>query len=401
MLRVPEFPGLVNELVRLLLAHREAFGQQRVFERVIALVFAEVVVWARHTVTQLLWALGIQNEDWSAWYRLFSRGRFHEEGVNSVLLRETLRHVAPTDVYVIGGDGVQIWRDSHKMEGTSWLKCPRTPAWRPGIHRAQRFFNGSWLLPSEQGYSRALPLRFLAAFTHKAQRSAHEAVKEWQGALTFMAWVRARLDEAGRQAQRVLFLGDGSYDNINLWKARPERVVVLVRSAANRALYALPGAYAGRGAHRKYGQRAPKPQAYLKQRSLWQTTTLTVRGRQRRMVYRVEGPFIRRGAPNCPLFLLVVRGQEWKRRGSRRRRKPCFYLVNASQTAIGCFRSRPKPSCSGPGRGGNSNLRIVKPNQASASATSSAGHLWPRSSPFNGRPGSTASCSCPPIAPGA
>ncbi len=136
MFTVPEFPGLVNELVQLLLAHRGAFGQQRVFERVIALVFAEAVVWARHTVTQLLWALGIQNEDWSAWYRLFSRGRFQEEAVNGVLLRETLRHVAPEALYVIGGDGVQIWRDSRKMEGTSWLKCPRTPVWRPGIHRA-------------------------------------------------------------------------------------------------------------------------------------------------------------------------------------------------------------------------------------------------------------------------
>lgn len=119
MLTVPEFPGLVNELVELLLAHRGAFGQQRVFERILALVFAEVVVWARHTVSQLLWALGIQNEDWSAWYRLFSRGRFNEEAVNGVLLRETLRHVGPEELYVIGGDGVQVWRDSRKMEGTS------------------------------------------------------------------------------------------------------------------------------------------------------------------------------------------------------------------------------------------------------------------------------------------
>jgi len=132
MLRVPEFPGLVNELVQLLLAHREAFGQQRVFERVIALVFAEAVVWARHTVTQLLWALGIQEEDWSAWYRLFSQKRFNESAVNEVLLRETLRHVEAQGLYVIGGDGVQIWRDSKHMEGTGWLKCPRTPAWRPG-----------------------------------------------------------------------------------------------------------------------------------------------------------------------------------------------------------------------------------------------------------------------------
>ncbi len=327
MLNVPEFPGLVNELVMLLVAHREAFGQQRVFERVMALVFAEAVVWARHTVTQLLWALGVENQDWSAWYR---RERFKEGAVNGILLRETLRHVEPKELYVIGGDGVQIWRDSHKMEGSSWLKCPRTPVWKAGIHRAQRFLNGSWLLPPEMGYSRALPLRFLPAFVSKAQRAVHEAVKEWQAALTFMTWVRKELDEAGRVAQTILFLGDGTFDNIQLWKARPERVVMLCRTAKNRALFHLPGPYSGRGAHRKYGQPASKPDAYLKERSSWLTTTLTVRARQRRMVYRVEGPFIRRGAPECPVFLIVVRGQSWKRRGSRGRRKPCFYLVNAA-----------------------------------------------------------------------
>ena len=72
--------------MHLLLAQRGAFQQQRVFARVMALVFAEVGVWARHTVRQLLWALGIQNEDWSAWYRLLSRGRFKEEAANGVFV---------------------------------------------------------------------------------------------------------------------------------------------------------------------------------------------------------------------------------------------------------------------------------------------------------------------------
>jgi hypothetical protein len=174
----------------------------------------------------------------------------NEEAVNRILLRETLRHVEPEELYVIGGDGVQIWRDSRTMEGTSWLKCPRTPVWRPGIHRAQRFLNGSWLVPPEQGYSRAVVLRFLSAFVEKAQRACHDGMKEWQAALTFIAWVRAQLDEAGRVAQSVLFLGDGSFDTIGLWTALPERVVMLARTATNRCLYNLPGAYCGRGAHR-------------------------------------------------------------------------------------------------------------------------------------------------------
>jgi hypothetical protein len=329
MLRVPQETGLVKEIVVLLNEHRGAFKQQRVFERAVALVMAELVVWARHTVTQLLWALGVQNEDWSGWYRLFSHGRFREECVNGILLRETLQHVDSREPYVVGADGVQVWRDSQKMEGTSWLKCPRTPVWRVGIHRAQRFVNGSWLTPAEQGYSRAIILRWLPAFVEKAKRQVCQAVKEWQAGLAFVTWVREQLDAAGRQAQTVLLVVDGSFDNVDLWKALPERVVMLARTAKNRALYHLPGVYVGRGARRKYGQRAPQPQDCLHKRTGWQSTSLTVRGRTRRMVYRLEGPFLRRNAPEQPLFLLVVKGQSWQRGSRRARREPSFYLVNA------------------------------------------------------------------------
>lgn len=329
MMKIPHLPGLVHEMVQLLLAHRGAFKQQRVFERVVALVMAELVVWARHTVTQLLWALGVQAEDWSGWYRLFSHGRFSEEAVNGILLRETLRHVAAEEVYVVGADGVQVWRDSQKMEGTSWLKCPRTPVWKAGIHRAQRFVNGSWLTPPEQGYSRAIILRWLPAFVEKARRQAHEALKEWQAGRTFVTWVRTQLDKAGRTAQTVLLLVDGSFDNTELWKTLPERVVMLARTAKNRVLYRLPGPYAGRGARRKYGERALPPQALLHERSAWQTITLTVRGRQRRMVYRLEGPCLRRNAPHHPLFLIVVKGLDHQTGHRRVRRQPSFYLVNA------------------------------------------------------------------------
>lgn len=331
MFKMPQVPGLVNEIVKLVYAHREAFKQERVFERVVALVMAELVVWTRHTVTQLLWALGVQNEDWSGWYRLFSHGRFIEEAVNRILLRETLAHVRLDEPYVVGADGVQVWRDSQKMEGTSWLKCGRTPVWKPGIHRAQRFVNGSWLVPPEQGYSRAIILRWLPAFVEKARRQIHEALTEWQAGLRFVTWVRKGLDEAGRGAQTVLLLVDGSFDQTDLWKTLPQRVVMLARTAKNRALYHLPGPYAGRGARRKYGERVPPPQAFLHERNGWKTITLTVRGRPRRMVYRVEGPFLRRNAPHHPLFLLVVKGQSWQRGQHRRRREPAFYLVNAVQ----------------------------------------------------------------------
>ena len=133
---VPQEAELINWVWVLLEVHRAVFGQERVYLRAVAMVLSEIIVFNGHRVTDLLRSLGLVAEDWSAWYRLFSRGRYREEAVSGVLLSETLRHVGPEELYVVGADGVQVWRDSQTLEGTSWLKCPRTPVWRPGIHRA-------------------------------------------------------------------------------------------------------------------------------------------------------------------------------------------------------------------------------------------------------------------------
>jgi hypothetical protein len=322
---------LVKNLLELLEAHRPLFRQVRIYWRIVGLVFGEIFAFGRHTVTQLLLALGLTDEDWSAWYRVFSQRRFKEEQAAAILLQETLTHVAPDEVYVIGVDATQVPRSSHHMEGTSWLKCPRTPPFRTGIHRAQRFVNGCWLTPPEEGYCRAIPLRWWPAFTEKAVRQVHDACKEWEAGLQFVDWVRAQLNRHGRTEQPILVLGDANYDTVGFWRALPTGVIALTGSARNRCLYALPEPPNGRGRRRKYGERAPAPSTWLTERRGWQRTTVHIRGQARRLTYRVHGPYLREGAPDTPLFLIVVRGERWQRRQQARRRNPRFYLVNAIQ----------------------------------------------------------------------
>ena len=155
---------MLQKLFELLEAHRGVFRQERVYRRNVGMVFGELFNFGRHTVTQGLMALGVLDGDWSAWYRMFSRERYEEEQMARTFLGETLKEVPENEPYVVGVDGVQIPRSSLRMPGTSWLKAPRTPVFKVGIHRAQRFLHGSWLTPIEGGYSRALPLRFLPAF---------------------------------------------------------------------------------------------------------------------------------------------------------------------------------------------------------------------------------------------
>jgi len=129
--------GSVHHLFAILEAHRPAFKQERPFWRAVGLVLGEVFSFGRHTVTQELLSLGLTDGDWSAWYRLFSRGRFDEEKLCDCLLQETLEHVAENEPYCAAIDGTAIHRSSLKMPGTSWLNDTHFSAFCPGIHRAQ------------------------------------------------------------------------------------------------------------------------------------------------------------------------------------------------------------------------------------------------------------------------
>lgn len=114
---IPQNNELIKNLSELLAAHQGLFVQARVYERVVALVLAEGMALARHTVTQLLMVLGLNERDWSAWYRLFSQERFDEQAAAEVMLEETLKHVGRDKVYVAAGDGTQVARVSQRWKG--------------------------------------------------------------------------------------------------------------------------------------------------------------------------------------------------------------------------------------------------------------------------------------------
>lgn len=324
-------PVLLPQLVTLLVAHRPACGQDRVFHRLVALTLACVCALGRRSLTQLLVVLGRGSLDWSAAYRLFSTPRLDYARLAQCFLHQTLAHVAPAAPYAVAVDGVQVPRSSRTMPGTSWLHAPRTPPFRRGIHRAQRFSHLAWLTPPTlDGYSRALPLRVVPAFPAKAVCPAGlAAAKEWEAGLASLRWLRQELDAAGRAVQPVLGIADGAYSTRSVWRDLPDRVSVLARCARNRALYALPAPRSGRGRPRKYGERAPTPAAWLQERAGWTTTQLAVRSRDVPCTYRAEGPYVIKGAATQPLYLLVVKGLERVRRGHRRRRQPSFWLVSA------------------------------------------------------------------------
>lgn len=322
-----EKPVLLTEMMRLIGKCEPVYQQKRVFNRILALVMGELFAFGRHTITQLLLTLGLIDEDWSAWYRLFSQGRFDEKETSAVMLREMVAEVPETVPFTVGVDGFHVPRCSAKMPGTGWMRGLQTAAFKPGIQRGQRFLEVSWLPPIVNGFSRAIPIRCLSAFTAKSVPCQEEPRTEVMAGLSGLRWIRQEMDEAGREEQLLLSLNDGSYDTLQFWPGLPERTVAVVRTARNRCLYKLPPADAHGNC--KYGDKAPAPHLWLKQRKGFTYQEVMVRGKRRQMRYRVEGPFVRDGLPQVPLMLIVIGGGK-RPAGSRRKRyQPCFFLVSA------------------------------------------------------------------------
>jgi hypothetical protein len=117
--------------------------------------------------------------------------------------------------------------------------------------------------------------------------------------------------------------------------AREEEGALLARCAKNRALYELltPQQLKGRGRKRIYGDRSRHPHQWLGERGGWRTAATMVRGRQLRLRFRVEGPFVLRKAAERPVYLLVVKGV--KRHSRKLKREPTYWLVSACKDAQG------------------------------------------------------------------
>lgn len=97
--------SLLHVLAALVAAHRSAVRQERCFARLRALVWARVATLTRPTITALLGTLGLSDADWSAFYRLFSRGRVDYAVLTRCFLRETLAQVPAEGLYVAAVDG--------------------------------------------------------------------------------------------------------------------------------------------------------------------------------------------------------------------------------------------------------------------------------------------------------
>jgi hypothetical protein len=224
---------LLNALLEILRAWTPAFAQSRSGERAADQALGSLLALGRRTLSRSLWALGRQDRDWSADYKLHSRAGWKTQDLFQPVLQQAARFCSDS-LLVVAMDDTRIRKTGRKILTAFYQRDPLSPKFRFNLMWGLRFLHFSLLLPLYRSNAevppRSLPVRFLEAPAIKkpgkrasaAEIQAYQqAVKEHnlsRRALILLQEFRQSADAADLRARTILAVGDGSFCNRTLFR---------------------------------------------------------------------------------------------------------------------------------------------------------------------------------------
>ena len=309
---------LLRALLRLLDAWRPAFQQDRSGRRAAAQALGTLVGFGRRTLSRAICALGHQQQDWSADYRLHARSAWKPEGLFQPVVQNALpfcigRYVAAAI------DDTRLHKTGRHIQSAFYQRDPLSPKFRFNLMFGLRFLQISLLIPlyrKQKASPRALPVRFeeVPALKHPSRKAPREQWAAWRQAAkknnlstharATIAGLRRSLDAAEQRIKRLLIVGDGSFCNRTLFAIALDRTEILAR--ARRDLKLCRKASSGRRLF--YDQTKFTPEQLRQDESIaWRKVRIYHGGQWRKVRYKeVSGIYWQTGARQRPLRLFVV-----------------------------------------------------------------------------------------------
>lgn len=322
---------LLSEIESLLGDCREAFGQERGWERGRRLLLSHLVTLSRHTVTGLITASGRQWDDWSADYRLLSKERFNPDRVFAVVRRGVVEGLARQAPLVVAMDDTATRKDGRKIPGTGWRRDPLGPAFRTNFIWGRRFLQLSAIVPAgrEDAPSRAIPIGLHhAPSVKKPSRNAPDEV--WvayreesrrrslgRQAIERLAALREQIDEDGERDRPLWVCADGGYTNRTVLRNLPRHTAMIGRIRSDAVLHPppTPNPAPVRGRRRRYGTEVITPEGVRQDDAIpWQTARVYAAGKPHDLRFKTVASLLWRAAgPDIPMRLIIIAPLAYRR----------------------------------------------------------------------------------------
>ena len=333
---------LLSTFVAILQDWLSAFPQQRSGRRAITQALGALLALGRRTLSRALWALGQQNRDWSAHYKLLGRSRWNADALFQPILHRALP-LCPGPYVVIAMDDTHIHKTGRKILSAFYQRDPLSPKFRFNLMWGLRFLHLTLLVPLYRSHPdagpRSLPLRFLEVPALKRpgkkapaeqQAAFLEAVKQNNlstQAVAALQGVREAVDRAGLPDRCLLAVGDGGFCNRTLFRAVLDGVQLLTRTRKDiRLCHRAPA-----GGQAFYAAQKFTPEQVRQDDSIpWQTAHIFHGGSFRDVRYKlVAEVYWQTGACRRRLRLLVVAPTPYDSGKGKRKyyRDPAYLLT--------------------------------------------------------------------------
>jgi len=312
-----------------------------------ALSTAALVGMGRKTITNLLVTAGLQFQDCSASYRLFSNDRFDPDAVFAPIAQQVHQQLPAGTPFVVAIDDTHARKSGKKVFGAAHRRDPLGPKFHMNLIWAQRFLQLAVALPLGTGPvgARTIPIDFQhAPSPRKPKKNAPP--QEWQAyeterkkanlcllAARRIQHVREILDGFPDGTQRLLWIqGDGGYTNETVLKQLPPRTIYTGRVREDARLYHLPKPQDGasKGRKRVYGDPAPTPEQVRKDDTIpWQYVLVWAAGKLHAMRVKTLAPLRSTMAgEHHTLRLIVIEPLGYRLRNNSKilYRKPAYLI---------------------------------------------------------------------------
>jgi hypothetical protein len=317
------------------------FAQGRSQRRASELSLGTLSSYGRRTFSRAICAVGRQDQDWSADYKLFSRSLWDANRLFDPVMEEYLRRY-PTGPISVALDDTKLRKSGRKIPSAFWQRDPLSPPFHVNLLYGLRFLGASLIFPHYREGDvppRAIPVRFVECPAVKkpgkraeeAQRQAYrEAVKVHnlsRDSLEVIAALRNDLNQMGAAQRTMLAVVDGSLCNRTVFRADLRGVELMARCRKDARL-CFP---ATKGSRRRYAAERFTPQEVRQDQDIaWKRAKVYFGGAWRKIRYKeVRGVLWRRGAGVRPLRLFVIAPQPYKLSPHARThyRQPAYLLT--------------------------------------------------------------------------
>jgi len=303
-----------------------AFARRESYERAVEHLLASACTMGRRTVSRSIIALGRDDQDWSADYKLYSRSLWDENDLFEPVFHHYVRlFERPGDPIGVALDDTKLPKTGRHVPHAAWQRDPMSPPFHMNLLFGLRYLQASLLFPHHQtteAGARGVPVRFTEVphvkkpgkkATDQDRAEYKVAIKKQNlsmAALTMIKDLRNTLDRNGAGTRNLVMSMDGSFCNKTIFSHHFERTALLARARKDARL-CFP---AEPGSRKKYSAECFTPQAVRADDNIpYQSAEIFYGGTRRDIRYKeINNILWRRGSGLKRVRLIVVAPQPYK-----------------------------------------------------------------------------------------